>query len=57
VLGFCSSCKRVAERATERYLLRRKARASRLQAGLDRARLELRLAEAETGMLLSPAGT
>jgi hypothetical protein len=56
VLGFCSSCKRVAERATERYLLRRKARASRLQASLDRARLELRLAEAETGMLLSPAG-
>jgi hypothetical protein len=33
VLGFCASCKRAAERATERYLLRRKAR--RLRA-LDR---------------------
>jgi hypothetical protein len=28
VFGFCSSCKRAAERATERYLLRRKARRS-----------------------------
>jgi hypothetical protein len=56
VLGFCSSCKRAAERATERYLLRRKARARRLQARLDRARLEARLAEAGTGPLLSPAG-
>jgi hypothetical protein len=28
VLGFCSSCKRAAERTTERYILRRKARRS-----------------------------
>jgi hypothetical protein len=27
LFGFCASCKRAAERATERYLLRRKARA------------------------------
>ena len=29
VFGFCSSCKRTAERATERYVLRRKVRRSR----------------------------
>ena len=56
VLGFCSSCKRAAERATERYLQRRKARASRLQASLERARLEASLTEAEAGPFLSPAG-
>jgi hypothetical protein len=44
VLGFCSSCKRTAERATERYLLHRKARAKRLQAELAAARSELALA-------------
>jgi hypothetical protein len=31
VLGFCASCKRLAERATERHLARRKARALRRQ--------------------------
>jgi hypothetical protein len=30
LFGFCSSCKRAAERATERHLRRRKARAGRL---------------------------
>jgi hypothetical protein len=35
LFGFCSSCKRAAERATERYLRRRKARARRLQASLS----------------------
>src|SRR5262249_26687631 len=56
LFGFCSSCKRAAERATERYLSRRKARASRLRASLERARLEASLAEAEAGVRLSPAG-
>jgi hypothetical protein len=32
LFGFCASCKRAAERATERYLLRRKARARSLEA-------------------------
>jgi hypothetical protein len=34
LFGFCASCKRAAERATERYLLRRKARPERLQGNL-----------------------
>jgi len=55
VFGFCSSCKRAAERATERWLLRRKARALRLQASLAKAKIEASLAEAEAGAVLSPA--
>jgi hypothetical protein len=46
VFGLCASCKRAAERATERYLLRRKARAMRLQASLAQASLQTTLAEA-----------
>jgi hypothetical protein len=31
LFGFCSSCKRTAERATERWIRRRKARAAARQ--------------------------
>ena len=34
LFGFCSSCKRSAERATERWIARRKARAARRQLAL-----------------------
>jgi len=34
LLGFCASCKRTAERATERWIARRKMRAARAQAVL-----------------------
>ena len=37
LFGFCSSCKRAAERATERWIRRRKARAVRQQAALAAA--------------------
>jgi hypothetical protein len=37
LLGFCSSCKRTAERATERLILRRKARAARQRLALAAA--------------------
>jgi hypothetical protein len=37
LLGFCSSCKRTAERATERLILRRRARAARQQLALAAA--------------------
>jgi hypothetical protein len=33
LFGFCSSCKRTAERATERWITRRKVRAARRQLG------------------------
>jgi hypothetical protein len=56
VFGFCSSCKRAVERATERHLLRRKARARRLQASLAQGNLQASLPEAEAGPVPSPAG-
>jgi hypothetical protein len=37
LFGFCSSCKRTAERVTERLILRRKARAARQQLALAAA--------------------
>jgi hypothetical protein len=37
LFGFCSSCKRTAERATERWIARRKARAARQQLALAAA--------------------
>jgi hypothetical protein len=37
LFGFCSSCKRAAERATERWIARRKARALRRQPALAAA--------------------
>ena len=37
LLGFCASCKRTAERATERWIARRKIRAARAQAALAAA--------------------
>src|SRR5207302_4829899 len=35
ILGFCASCKRAAERATERYCRRRKARRAREQRHIE----------------------
>ena len=37
LFGFCSSCKRTVERATERWIARRKARAARRQLALAAA--------------------
>ena len=37
LFGFCSSCKRTAERATERWIARRKARAARRQSAFAAA--------------------
>ena len=37
LLGFCASCKRTTERATERWIARRKIRAARAQAALAAA--------------------
>jgi hypothetical protein len=37
LFGFCSSCKRTAERATERWIRRRKVRAARQPLALAAA--------------------
>jgi hypothetical protein len=37
LFGFCASCKRTAERVTERFISRRKARAARRQLALATA--------------------